>query len=44
MSLTIRFREAAIAQSLGKNTVATYAHWHTRGFSPLDVGRAAITL
>lgn len=33
MSLTTKFREAAIEQSLGRNTVATYAHWHRQFFA-----------
>jgi site-specific recombinase XerD len=30
MSLTIKFREAAIEQSLARNTVANYAGWHRK--------------
>ena len=28
MSLSVKFREAAIEQSLGRNTISCYAHWH----------------
>lgn len=33
MSLSARFREAAIEQSLGRNTVACYAHWHRQFYA-----------
>ncbi len=33
MSLTVKFREAAIEQSLGKSTVSCYAHWHRQFYA-----------
>ncbi len=33
MSLTIKFKEAAIMQSLGKSTVGNYAFWHRKFYA-----------
>lgn len=33
MSLTEKFRESAIEQSLGRNTITCYAHWHRQFYA-----------